>query len=311
MFDMNDIIRFNNKILYPKDIENECWIFQSSGVPKGYRVIYWNKKQDYAHRIMYMLYHKLSSIPKNMYICHKCDNPPCVNPNHLFLGTPTDNVMDMKQKGRENHLNGENIKTSKLTEDNIREMLSGKFKTTKEICDYFNIGRQIVLHILNGNNWKHITKEFDLKSIRDTILYQGGKGENHPGSKLTEQDIIDILELKYTSYKDIQNNLKITKSIISNILNGQLWTEVTKNYDLDNIRQKLINKSKGSTHHSSKITEQDVIDILTFKYNTILDASNALGIDRNAIYPILKGKSWKQITKNYDLQKISSKLLQR
>lgn len=66
----------------------------------GYGVYWKNGKSRYAHRMIYT--ECFGEIPPGMFICHRCDNPPCVNPEHLFVGTPGDNVQDMIAKGRAN-----------------------------------------------------------------------------------------------------------------------------------------------------------------------------------------------------------------
>lgn len=76
----------------------ECWPWNGSKDKDGYGYFKPNGKTVKAHRYSFEQYK--GAIPEGMWVLHKCDNPSCVNPHHLFLGTPLDNVMDMDQKGR-------------------------------------------------------------------------------------------------------------------------------------------------------------------------------------------------------------------
>jgi hypothetical protein len=77
-----------------------CWEWNNWTNDKGYGEFSIKKRKVLAHRASYMAHNNLTELPKGMYVCHTCDNPPCINPNHLFLGTQQDNMDDMYNKGR-------------------------------------------------------------------------------------------------------------------------------------------------------------------------------------------------------------------
>lgn len=78
---------------------DECWPYMGARLPSGYGYV--NLRQNgnaYAHRLAFE--QAVGPIPDGMYVCHRCDNPPCCNPAHLFLGTPSENCQDKVAKGR-------------------------------------------------------------------------------------------------------------------------------------------------------------------------------------------------------------------
>ena len=86
-----------------------------------------------------------------MLVCHHCDNPSCINPQHLFLGTQKDNIQDAAKKRRLSQI------FYKLTEDQVIEILKLKGKISQgEIAKKFGIGRTTINSIHNGKIWKHI-----------------------------------------------------------------------------------------------------------------------------------------------------------
>lgn len=77
---------------------NRCWIWVGHRTRDGYGYFSIRKQMILAHRYAWTYFHQ--EIPKELSVLHRCDNPPCVNPKHLFLGTQRDNMMDMIAKGR-------------------------------------------------------------------------------------------------------------------------------------------------------------------------------------------------------------------
>lgn len=134
---------------------NGCWEWTASKIQNGlpYGKFHIHRKYVSAHRFSWMI-HK-GSIPSGMLVCHKCDNPSCVNPNHLFLGTNKDNAVDRSVKGRGaiNSRNG----NSKLTDDkvlNIRNLYTNMHLSQESIAAMFGICQSQVSRIVRKVHWK-------------------------------------------------------------------------------------------------------------------------------------------------------------
>ncbi len=90
---------------YKTEYIGSCWIWTYALSPSGYGAFQWDGKRRRSHRIAYQI--AFGEIPEDKLVCHKCDNPSCVNPQHLFLGSPKQNTQDMIYKGRLNRSRGE------------------------------------------------------------------------------------------------------------------------------------------------------------------------------------------------------------
>lgn len=134
-----------------------CHYWTARCFDNGYGQFKVNYKNLKAHRASYMFYK--GEIPSGMIVCHSCDNPKCVNPDHLFLGTNKDNYNDMVKKGRKWPITyGEDAHHTKLNEGQVKEILSLKgVLSQSKIAKKFGVSQGNIWWILSGKGWKHLT----------------------------------------------------------------------------------------------------------------------------------------------------------
>lgn len=145
--------------------DNNCWEVTSHAKTKGYPVIWdnWELKLNYMSRMYYREY--FGEIPEGLVVRHKCDNPSCINPEHLELGTHMDNSNDKISRGRfrQGNCHGEKCNFAKLTKEQVLEIRKRHTKrtkttksNTKELAKEFNISETTVKDISSRRIWKHI-----------------------------------------------------------------------------------------------------------------------------------------------------------
>ena len=148
----NDMARFFAHV----DKSQDCWIWTGHKDKHGYGSLSYEGKHWKTHRLSYYLTH--GSIPDGMGVLHKCDNPSCVNPDHLFVGTQSTNVADMKSKLRCAY--GEKSGTAKLTwqqASEIRQLyVPGKRGSAVSLADQFGVGRQQIVRVAMGIHGKSL-----------------------------------------------------------------------------------------------------------------------------------------------------------
>jgi len=143
-----------------KQRESGCWHWtgaNSKANKSGYGRCYFTKPVQDAHRVSYIL-HK-GEIPDGMIVCHTCDNKVCVNPDHLFAGTFSDNSADAFQKGilpPIPPMQGEQSPHAKLTNDAVIHIAKREMRQI-DYAKLYNISRATIANIWSGRNWKHLT----------------------------------------------------------------------------------------------------------------------------------------------------------
>ena len=144
-------IRFWSRV--EKRGENDCWEWKGSFDKEGYGQMRNGvlRINDRAHRFSARLH--FGEIPKGQCVCHKCDNPSCVNPKHLFIASPIDNHNDKMSKNR--HVKGELQGHSKLTEQQVAEIRNRMNESYRTLCNEYNLAPSTVYRIWHGQAWKH------------------------------------------------------------------------------------------------------------------------------------------------------------
>ncbi len=138
--------------------EDECWEWQASRYYYGHGRFSVKTKPISAHRWGYEFL--VGPIPEGMFVCHHCDNPPCVNPKHLFVGTARDNMLDKMRKGRQGNCGsshqGVRNGRAKLTLVEVESIrcLGAQGATQLEIARLFGISPTQTARILKGESWK-------------------------------------------------------------------------------------------------------------------------------------------------------------
>ena len=148
---MTLIERFNAKVRRGR--ETDCDVWTGAKNAKDYGRFNLNGKNRHAHRASWEL--NVGPIPQGLFVCHRCDNRSCVKVEHLFLGTNTDNMRDMRAKGRENFLRGEDNPRAKLSASDI-PIIRASSLTNGEIAKIYGLAPASISLIRKGINWRHI-----------------------------------------------------------------------------------------------------------------------------------------------------------
>jgi hypothetical protein len=135
------------------NINNDCWIWNKAINKDGYGRAGAFGKSITAHRLSYLVFK--GEIPPDKSVCHTCDAPYYINPNHLFLATNVENIKDKINKGRQ--IRGERVKNSKLSEEDVKDIRNRYPKeSARYLSKTYNVAVRTIYDILYRHTWNHV-----------------------------------------------------------------------------------------------------------------------------------------------------------
>ena len=133
-----------------------CWLWTAAASDRGYGVFREPGMSSQAHRAAYELL--VGEVPPGALVCHRCDNRLCVNPDHLFVGSPRDNMDDMDSKGRRRSAQGVQHPFAKLTDAMVLEMRTAwaRGESSSSIGSRYGVDRSVAYRVCTGERWAHV-----------------------------------------------------------------------------------------------------------------------------------------------------------
>lgn len=188
--------------------EAGCWKFIGCITPRGYGAVQLRGSKVGAHRAMWQAVN--GQIPSGMLICHRCDVPDCINPDHLFLGTSLDNNRDRAQKGRSHRPKGELNVMAKLSDQQVMEAMQrySRCETAAQIAASMNVSPATI------SSW-----------VRKLRMQKGKAGVNNGRAKLNPEKISEVKRLLAAgmSQMAVSRQFGVSGHAIWRIANGRSW----------------------------------------------------------------------------------------
>ena len=206
--------------------DEECWPWTRSRNGKGYGLLQFLEMPttQKAHRIAWLLTY--GDLPAGKHVMHHCDNPPCCNPKHLFIGTNHDNVLDRMHKGRMPL--GEKASSSKLTEAMvlaIREEYIAHQTSCEKLAAKYPVNACAIFCVLTYRTWPHVAPE-----LRDKIVMRPKvrRGEDAARAKLVPFQVIEMRECFALgqSVRDLAERFGVSRNSAWRIVTHRNWKHI-------------------------------------------------------------------------------------
>ena len=205
--------RFFNKVIRDSD-PGKCWDWSGSKLKgSGYGRLNVAGKVEFAHRLSWEIHR--GCIPSGMWVLHTCDNPPCSNPDHLYLGNHTQNVADRQDRGRTNAI---------LDVDKVRQITTALLKGEPrlDVAKRFGVTRSTVNAVASGQNWAHAITDEELsylKALPKTV--PAIRGALNPNAVLTSEQVAEIKGRQGENRVKLSEEFGVSYSLIWKIQTGR------------------------------------------------------------------------------------------
>lgn len=252
--------RFVSKM---KIMDGGCWEWKGSKDRDGYGLFFCNNSRYRAHRCSYRIF--VGDFATDLVICHKCDNPKCVNPRHLWPDTQENNMKDKVEKRR--HVFGENHPSAKLTEVQVRNIM-GSPKPAADLAKQYKVSIEAIYDIWSCRRWVHLKLE---RLWRNT--------------RLDDAAVIDIRESDEVA-RVMAAKHGVSPKTIHRVRSGKTHTHLPINR-----RERRL---RGERHPCAKISQDDAATIKNSLQDTNL-LEDEYGLSRSVVQKIRRGSTWKHV----------------
>lgn len=206
--------------------KGECWLWTGAHTGAGYGNIKWKGRNIQAQRVAWLLTH--GSLPEGLEVCHSCDNPPCVRPDHLFLGTRKQNAQDAVAKGRSTR--GERNGHARLTVEAVATIRGAPERVIcRELAVRFGVTESAVWQARYGKTWRIVAA--GTAALPEPIHHARRHperlchGEAHPFARLTEEVVRAIRSSTATS-PVLAKQYGVSARQVRAIRSGTTWRHV-------------------------------------------------------------------------------------
>lgn len=226
---------------YYKPTASGCWEWSRGRLKSGYGAAYVDGRQQVAHRVAYELVR--GQIPKGMYVCHRCDNPPCINPDHLWLGSHKENMHDAIKKGRASkppvhkggdhwrlkfpHMveHGEDNPNAIMTDESViglrRDYVAGV--PLDVLFSKYDVTRNTIHEYTSGRRWKHLLGVDGSPTLEELKAECARRRRNSARLNQEKADEIRKRLAAGEQGKDLAVEYGVHKATISDIRQNKIW----------------------------------------------------------------------------------------